>query len=592
MNAEGDMVDPVTSLAISMQTKKGTFALLLGSGVSRSAQIPTGWDIILDLIGRLAAAENKTSGDDPVQWFRDEYGEEPSYGDLLNRLAKTSAERSQIIRPYIEPTADERERGLKQPTDAHRAIASLVAAGYVRVIVTTNFDRLLESALIDVGINAEVIASADDAKGTLPLAHNACTVLKVHGDYVDARIKNTPVELETYDGEIDTLLDQVFREYGLVICGWSGEWDTALRAALLRSTSPWFSTYWTFHRHPRPDAREIIECRNVQVVTDMDADTFFQRLADSVQSVEDLRSPELLSVAIAEASLKRYIDDPTKRIRVHDLVTGEANRVRRTVEEATPGFYGVEITQEEVTNRLAAYERSTDVLRALFTTGCYWGKHEHDNVWVSALERLASFSRVQEEHYPDWTELRHYPALLALYAGGVAAVSSERYGTLGALLYRSTKVDDRTGKRMPLIFFVHTWIMTEFVADKLAPGIIKGAVLPDWIRNQRTLWDPLHAYIPAKDQFHRCFNLFEYFFGLVHTDLAIQHQWQAWGPTGLLPYQDHGTAAHEVMELVGAQLEASQHEWPPLRAGMFGGSLDRLRAAKQEFDEHLEGRRF
>ncbi len=61
------MVDTVTSLAISMQTKKGVFALLLGSGISRSAQIPTGWDIVLDLIRRLATAEGKTVSDDPAQ---------------------------------------------------------------------------------------------------------------------------------------------------------------------------------------------------------------------------------------------------------------------------------------------------------------------------------------------------------------------------------------------------------------------------------------------------------------------------------------------------------------------------------------------
>lgn len=585
------MVDPVTSLAISMQTKKGTFALLLGSGVSRSAQIPTGWDIILDMIRRLATAEGKVVGEDPAQWYRDEYETEPDYGDLLDRLAKAPAERSQLIRPYIEPTEEERELGLKQPTAAHRAVASLVANGYVKVIVTTNFDRLLESALNELGIVPSVIASADAVLGTLPLAHNACTIIKVHGDYVDARIKNTSDELATYPSELNILLDQVFREYGLVVCGWSGEWDTALRAALLRSTSPWFSTYWVSYRQPGSKAQEIIEPREALVVTDMDGDTFFQRLSDSVESIEDMRSPELLSVAIAEASLKRYIDDPTKRIRVHDLVIGEANRVRRAIEEAPAGFYGVEITQGELVSRLNSYEESTAVLRALFTTGCYWGKRDHDGLWVSALDRLSSFSSVQETVYEDWVKLRHYPALLTLYAGGVAAVSNEQYDTLGALLYRPTTVQIGTGKRVPLIFFVHTWIMTEFVADKLLPGTIHAAVLPNRIRNQENLWHSLRTYIPAEDVFSRSFDLFEYFFGLVHTDLANQHRWHAWGPTGFLPYQDYGNAAHQVKELITAQIAADQNQWPPLRAGMFGGSLERLRAAKEAFDEHLEGRR-
>ena len=37
--------DPVTRLAFSVQQNPGVYALLLGSGVSFSSQIPTGWAI-------------------------------------------------------------------------------------------------------------------------------------------------------------------------------------------------------------------------------------------------------------------------------------------------------------------------------------------------------------------------------------------------------------------------------------------------------------------------------------------------------------------------------------------------------------------
>ncbi len=35
------MIDPVLSLAVSMHAQKGVYALLLGSGISRSAGVPT-----------------------------------------------------------------------------------------------------------------------------------------------------------------------------------------------------------------------------------------------------------------------------------------------------------------------------------------------------------------------------------------------------------------------------------------------------------------------------------------------------------------------------------------------------------------------
>lgn len=36
--------DPTTQIAFSMFENKGVYAVLLGSGVSRSAGIPTGWE--------------------------------------------------------------------------------------------------------------------------------------------------------------------------------------------------------------------------------------------------------------------------------------------------------------------------------------------------------------------------------------------------------------------------------------------------------------------------------------------------------------------------------------------------------------------
>jgi hypothetical protein len=46
--------DPITQLAFSVYENKGVFAVLLGSGLSRSAEIPTGWEITLDLVRRVA----------------------------------------------------------------------------------------------------------------------------------------------------------------------------------------------------------------------------------------------------------------------------------------------------------------------------------------------------------------------------------------------------------------------------------------------------------------------------------------------------------------------------------------------------------
>jgi NAD-dependent SIR2 family protein deacetylase len=218
--------DVLTQLSFALFENKGVFAVLLGSGLSRAAGIPTGWEITLDLIRRVALTQKTKDQADWATWYRETTGQNPNYSTLLEELAGSPDARRAILHRYIEPTKEDRDEGRKIPTAAHRAIAELVQRGYVRIIVTTNFDRLMESALRAIGVEPTVVASVDALSGALPIAHSPCYILKLHGDYMDARILNTDAELSAYPVEFDRQLDRIFDEYGLIICGWSGEWIT------------------------------------------------------------------------------------------------------------------------------------------------------------------------------------------------------------------------------------------------------------------------------------------------------------------------------------------------------------------------------
>lgn len=79
--------DPLTQLSFSVYENKGVFALLLGSGISRAADIPTGWEITLDLIRRVARAQGVDDQPDWAEWYREQTQEEPDYSTLLEGLA-------------------------------------------------------------------------------------------------------------------------------------------------------------------------------------------------------------------------------------------------------------------------------------------------------------------------------------------------------------------------------------------------------------------------------------------------------------------------------------------------------------------------
>lgn len=306
------MIDPVHALAFSIQSNRGVYALLLESGVSRASGIPTGWDVTLDLIRKLAALHGDVSGVEPEAWYYEKYGKAPDYSDILDELTRTPSERQQLLRSYWEPNEQEREDQRKQPTAAHRAIASLVAQGFIKVILTTNFDRLTENALKDSGIEPAVISQSDQVKGALPLVHTGCCVIKLHGDYLDTRILNTSTELtelQSYQPEFDKLLDQMFDEFGLVVCGWSGEWDKALRDAIYRCKSRRFPTYWAARGTLGDAGRRLIDHRKAAMVPIESADSFFQTLQGYVEAVEEFSRPHPLSTEATIAAMKRYMPD-------------------------------------------------------------------------------------------------------------------------------------------------------------------------------------------------------------------------------------------------------------------------------------------
>lgn len=61
------MVDKDMVLTFSVRNSPGVYALLVGSGISRGAEIPTDWDVIEDLIRKVAEADGEDPGPEPAE---------------------------------------------------------------------------------------------------------------------------------------------------------------------------------------------------------------------------------------------------------------------------------------------------------------------------------------------------------------------------------------------------------------------------------------------------------------------------------------------------------------------------------------------
>jgi hypothetical protein len=433
--------DSTAQIAFSMFENKGVYAVLLGSGVSRSAGIPTGWEITMELVKRWGIASGAGEQEDWLAWYVGQTGEQPNYSTLLERLATTQTERRAIIQGFLEPNENELEDGLKLPTPAHRAIAAMVKAGHVRVIITTNFDRLMENALRDVGVEPTVVGSEDTLAGAEPLTHASCYILKIHGDYKDARILNTDGELGKYPPAFNTLLDRIIDEFGLIVAGWSGEWDHALRAAFLRAPSRRYPTYWLSRGKLSERGQELITQRRANVVTGLDADTFFDGLNLKLETIQQSRLQNPAGIELTLAMAKRFMARPEHRIQLDDLVTSQAHQA---ISHLAPLFAERPqgSTPKDFTDLVEIYEAAIEPLARLCAVLGRWGAGAEHTIVLDAIKGLHAAPQVEQSGWVAGLALKSYPIALVTYAYGMGLVRANRLSELNEL-FNTTLINRR-----------------------------------------------------------------------------------------------------------------------------------------------------
>ena len=574
------MIDPIHTLAFSVQGNPGVYALLLGSGVSRASGIPTGWEITLDLVQKLAAVHDEDPGTEPESWYHEKYGKDPDYSDLLDQLTRTPAERQQLLRRYFEPNDQEREEGKKQPTAAHRAISALAAQGYVRVIITTNFDCLIENALREAGIEPTVLSTPDQVHGALPLIHTQCCVIKLHGDYLDTRIRNTLSELQSYPPEFDSLLDRVLDEFGLIVCGWSAEWDEALRKGIYRCQSRRFATYWAVHREPSEEARKLIGHRRAEAVPIDGADAFFQALQEYVQAVEDFSRPHPLSTEATVAALKRYMSESRYRIQLSELVNDAVTKVLQRTSGDDFGADAPAPRGDLFAARVRNYDAACSTLLAMAPIAGHYAKRDNFALWERALLRLATTD--ERGGYTVWLSFRRYPALLLLLGLGIGAIEDGRLDFVGRLF--NTAIYDGNRGNVPAVLNLPDYCLPGEAGDlpKSLPGMEREPFpMNEWVR--RVIRQGAMGIIPGESQFTMSYAKLEILLslGFAYHGASVFGDWAPFG--SYVRLRDQRT---RILQEIRHSLTTMQNESPFVESRIFGDTADVCRNGI----DSLEGR--
>jgi hypothetical protein len=258
--------------------QKRRIAWLLGAGASAAAGLPTASQIRDDLLLRVYAErhgllrENLHPNDPKVAMDLREYfdgrngmvafGGDDDYSRAFELALPDEPARARYLR--------ERLAG-KQPSYGQRILGALLSGGQADIVITTNFDELVETASAEayaaVGspgqrrlLNVAALGSRDRARAVLN-PDSLPMLIKLHGDFRESSLKNLDSELVEQDATLRQAVHDLSRTYGLAVVGYSGRDDsimTMLEAATVVDGA-WPAGVWWLTRDPDRIPQRVLD---------------------------------------------------------------------------------------------------------------------------------------------------------------------------------------------------------------------------------------------------------------------------------------------------------------------------------------------
>lgn len=383
-------------------------AWFLGAGASAASGIPTGYAMIRDFKAQIFCSKTNLSKReidtaDPI-WIEriDAFFQQtsllPPNGDPTEYAKAFEAVYPQPRhrRQYID---DAISKGT--PCFGHKVLGSMMAAGKVDCIFTTNFDPLIEESVYSANAilpvddqNRPTVAAIDSADRAMRCLNESDwpLVSKLNGDYQSIAIKNTGSELEEQDARMRHVLVEAGKRFGMVFVGYSGR-DASIMESLtmvLDAPSPFPNgLYWLTSSASRllPAVAEFLSRAQVAGVdvAVVECATFDELAADIIKTtdlprplfdrvMEGRPTPRLVPVQLPTAEARAF---PVLRYSalLVERMPRTARRMRLTQPTTSPAVRellkenGVRATVAVHGRELAVFGRDRDILDALAPLG-------------------------------------------------------------------------------------------------------------------------------------------------------------------------------------------------------------------------------
>lgn len=293
-------------------------------------------------------------------------------------------------------------------------------------------------------------------------------------------------------------------------------------------------------------------------------------------------SVEIDSAEAKVTRVKALLASESGTIELHDLLSSEVRRFLAATTEDAFAPSG-QFTQTEFVSRLERYEAAAQDIALLLACVSQWGRPSH----MATLQKCIARSSDRLEltgGLTVWLALRWYPLLMELYCCGIAAVDARRFDSLAAVF----------GTSLPSLGYPRTSDTFVEAASMAVLELNRTNVLKQIPGHERN-YTPLSEYLlkilqPGLDDalflgknYETAFDTFEVYFALCAADARLANGQDAWGPIGRFGWR--WGRDNSPLERVLKEANAQKGEWQPLKAGLFGGDLERFKNVAEQFTQ-------
>jgi len=279
--------------------RKKEITIFIGAGVSKSSGIPLASEIITSLGDRLYNENNsKITKDENVDnWLKNQpfFDPENPYASILDTAFPNKEERTKYFNTLMEG---------KSPTKAHLSIAKLMNHDIITAFLTTNFDRLMEYACLQICQAFPIILLFDKSPQYVNMKSKRPKIFKLHGDYLYGNIRNLYYELYSVKQSMLEKIKTIINKGPLIVVGYSGGdhsiMDVFDELSKIPSAFP-CGIFWITLRSYIPNKRvlnilETTQDRGSGLIEVDDSDSFFSNLANAI-SIVNVDIPKISSTS-------------------------------------------------------------------------------------------------------------------------------------------------------------------------------------------------------------------------------------------------------------------------------------------------------